>query len=169
MASSASSTRRTARLDCIVHHLCLALGGRPAASFARRLTLPVSKGTLLRVVRRRARTPTDRLNVVGIDDSCRLRRRGNRLWRAKPCNRSCVVVPRSGSPNQETSARQKQKTPPTALGPIIVRPRDRFVQNESLASLIGPRILEPFRQSPAVEQPRSTLRAKSYSGWSEAY
>jgi hypothetical protein len=27
--------RRTARLDQIVHHLGLALGGRPAASFAR--------------------------------------------------------------------------------------------------------------------------------------
>jgi zinc-finger of transposase IS204/IS1001/IS1096/IS1165 len=32
--------RRTARLDLVVHHLGLALGGRPAASFARRLMLP---------------------------------------------------------------------------------------------------------------------------------
>ena len=31
-------SRRTSRLDCIVHHLGLALGGRPAASFAKRLT-----------------------------------------------------------------------------------------------------------------------------------
>ena len=45
--------RRTARLDHIVHHLGLALGGRPAASFARRLMVPVSKDTLLRLVRRR--------------------------------------------------------------------------------------------------------------------
>ena len=45
--------RRTARLDFVVHHLGLALGGRPAASFARRLMLPVSNDTLLRVVRRR--------------------------------------------------------------------------------------------------------------------
>jgi len=45
--------RHTARLDHIVHHLALALGGRPAASFARRLMLPVSNDTLLRVVRRR--------------------------------------------------------------------------------------------------------------------
>ena len=43
--------RRTARLDHIVHHLALALGGRPAASFARRLMLPVSNDTLLRLVR----------------------------------------------------------------------------------------------------------------------
>lgn len=45
--------RRTARLDHIVHHLGLALGGRPAANFAQRLMLPVSNDTLLRVVRRR--------------------------------------------------------------------------------------------------------------------
>jgi len=37
-------------LDCIVHHLVL--GGRPAANFAKRLMLPVSNDTLLRVVRR---------------------------------------------------------------------------------------------------------------------
>ena len=34
--------RRTARLDQIVHCLALALGGRPAASFAHRLSMPVS-------------------------------------------------------------------------------------------------------------------------------
>jgi transposase len=62
------SSRRTTRLDCIVHHLGLALGGRPAASFARRLMLPVSNDTLLRVVRRRSREPSDPLRVVGIDD-----------------------------------------------------------------------------------------------------
>ncbi|MGY3076232.1 transposase [Bradyrhizobium sp. LM6.10] len=60
--------RRTARLEYIVHHLGLALGGRPAASFAKRLMLPVSNDTLLRVVRRRAAMPTDPLLVVGIDD-----------------------------------------------------------------------------------------------------
>ena len=64
----APSARRTARLDSIVHHLGLALGGRPAAGFAKRLMLPVSKDTLLRVVRRRSRPPTDPLRVIGIDD-----------------------------------------------------------------------------------------------------
>lgn len=44
--------RRTARLDGLVHHLGLALGGRPGAGFAKRLMLPVSNDTLLRVVRR---------------------------------------------------------------------------------------------------------------------
>jgi transposase len=61
-------SRRTARLECIVHHLGLALGGRPAASFAKRLMLPVSNDTLLRVLRRRTPSRTDPLTVVGIDD-----------------------------------------------------------------------------------------------------
>lgn len=62
------SARRTARLEGIVHHLGLALGGRPAASFARRLMVPVSNDTLLRVVRRRAQAPRTPLRVIGIDD-----------------------------------------------------------------------------------------------------
>ena len=51
-----------------MHHLGLALGGRPGQSFARRLLLPVSNDTLLRVVRRRAVQPPRRPRVVGIDD-----------------------------------------------------------------------------------------------------
>lgn len=49
-------------------HLGLALGGRPAAAFAARLMIAVSNDTLLRVVRRRAWPPADRLAVIGIDD-----------------------------------------------------------------------------------------------------
>ena len=60
--------RRTARLECIVHHLGLALGGRPAASFARRLMLPVSNDTLLWTIRRRAVRPAQVPTVIGIDD-----------------------------------------------------------------------------------------------------
>jgi transposase len=60
--------RRTARLDHVVHHLGLALGGRPAASFAQRLMLPVSNDTLLRVVRRRGTPSFTPPSVVGIDD-----------------------------------------------------------------------------------------------------
>jgi transposase len=62
------SARRTARLDAIVHHLGIALGGRPAASLAQRLMLPVSKDTLLRVVRRHAVQDQSPLRFVGIDD-----------------------------------------------------------------------------------------------------
>ena len=60
--------RRTARLDSIVHCLGLALGGRPAANFARRLMMPVSNDTLLRVVRRRGCPPFPAPVIVGIDD-----------------------------------------------------------------------------------------------------
>jgi len=63
-----SRSRRTTRLEYIVHHLGLALGGRPAASFAKRLMLPVSNDTLLRVVRRRTCLRTEPLIVAGIDD-----------------------------------------------------------------------------------------------------
>jgi hypothetical protein len=58
-------SRRTSRLECIIHHLGLALGGRPGASFAKRLMLPVSNDTVLRVVRARARPRTgDRIDEV---------------------------------------------------------------------------------------------------------
>lgn len=60
--------RRTARLDGLVHHLGLALGGRPAASLADRLMLPVSNDTLLRVVRRHGCPPVTPPTVIGIDD-----------------------------------------------------------------------------------------------------
>src|SRR6202521_2213669 len=62
------SARRTSRLEAIVHHLGIALGGRPAAALARRLMLPVSKDTLLRVVRRHAAYDSSPLFVIGIDD-----------------------------------------------------------------------------------------------------
>ncbi|WP_332305835.1 ISL3 family transposase [Rhizobium sp. GR12] len=61
-------SRRTARLDTIVHHLGLALGGRPAAAFAKRLMIPVSNDTLIRAVRRKSTAPDDTLSVVGVDD-----------------------------------------------------------------------------------------------------
>ena len=60
--------RRTARLEHILHHLGLALGGRPAANFARRLMVPASNDTLLRVVRRRGSPRFVPPTVIGIDD-----------------------------------------------------------------------------------------------------
>jgi len=63
-----SRARRTARLDGLVRHLALALGGRPAAGLARRLMMPVSNDTLLRVVRRYGRPSSPAPNVIGIDD-----------------------------------------------------------------------------------------------------
>ena len=60
--------RRTARLDQIVHCLALALGGRPAARFARRLSMPVGNDTLLRAVRRRGSPSFAPPAIIGIDD-----------------------------------------------------------------------------------------------------
>jgi transposase len=61
-------SRRTERLERLVHSLGLALGGRPAAGFARRLMVSVSNDTLLRVVRRRARRAVEPIAVAGVDD-----------------------------------------------------------------------------------------------------
>lgn len=61
-------SRRTGRPELIVHHLGLVLGGRPAAGFAKRLMVPVSNDTLLRVVRRKAQVSSEMLTVIGIDD-----------------------------------------------------------------------------------------------------
>ncbi|TDX61403.1 transposase IS204/IS1001/IS1096/IS1165 family protein [Methylosinus sp. sav-2] len=64
----AARARRTARLENVVHHLALALGGRSAAGRARRLMMPVSNDTLLRVVRRGGRPSSPPPTVIGIDD-----------------------------------------------------------------------------------------------------
>jgi transposase len=61
-------SRRTARLQSIIHHLGLALGGRPGQGLAGRLLMPVSKDTLLRVVRARAPEAKPVSRVIGIDD-----------------------------------------------------------------------------------------------------
>jgi transposase len=60
--------RRTARLQTIIHHLGLALGGRPGQAMARRLLIPVSKDTLLRTVRARTPVASTAPRVIGIDD-----------------------------------------------------------------------------------------------------
>lgn len=65
---AAAWSRRTERLNILVHHLALALGGRPAARFADRLMAPVSKDTLLRQLRRRGRPDFSPPRVIGIDD-----------------------------------------------------------------------------------------------------
>jgi transposase len=82
--------RRTARLEGIVHHLGLALGGRPGQSFAQRLLLPVSNDTLLRVVRRRAVQPSKESRAVGIDDFAW--KRGHRYGTIiRDLERRCII------------------------------------------------------------------------------
>lgn len=60
--------RRTSRLQGLVRHLGLALGGRPAQALAGRLLLPVSKDTFLRSVRKASEDLAGSARVVGIDD-----------------------------------------------------------------------------------------------------
>jgi transposase len=57
-----------ARLDEVAHSLAIALGGRPASTFSRRLNFAVSNDTLLRLVRRRGPSRFAPPTVVGIDD-----------------------------------------------------------------------------------------------------
>ena len=57
--SLAPLARRTERLEHIVHYLGLALGCPPAAAITARLMAQVSNDTLIRVVRRRTRVPSD--------------------------------------------------------------------------------------------------------------
>lgn len=65
-----SHARRTVRLDGTVHYLGLALGGRLGQSLAKHLLIPVSRDTLLRVVRRRAtrQVTVERPRIIGVDD-----------------------------------------------------------------------------------------------------
>ena len=77
--------RRTARLQTIVHHLGLALGGRPGQGLARRLLMPVSKDTLLRVVRARAPAAKpacagDRHRRLGLEARASLRHASSATW-----------------------------------------------------------------------------------------
>ena len=92
----APSARRTARVEFIVHHLGLALGGRPAACFAKRLTLPVSKDTLLRVVRRRSRPPSTRSGLsalmIGLGVAITDTPASSAIWKSAGSSRCCRIA-----------------------------------------------------------------------------
>ena len=134
-------SRRTARLECIVHHLGLALGGRPAASFARRLMLPVSNDTLLRVVRRRSCPRTDPLIVAGVDDwafrknhrygtiVCDLERRRivDPASRSRDCNGAGLAFRPSGDQGRNHAT----------VAAATVRPRQRRCQVPSRSPTVG--------------------------------
>jgi transposase len=60
--------RRSERLRDVQRHLGLALGGEPAARLARRLAMPTSPDTLLRLVRSAPVPPRPSPRVIGLDE-----------------------------------------------------------------------------------------------------
>ncbi len=58
--------RRTSRLQELVRHIGIALGGRPALALAGQLLLPVSRDTFLRSVRMKPEEAAVEPRVVGI-------------------------------------------------------------------------------------------------------
>jgi transposase len=65
---AALKARRTARLREAQRHIGLTLGGEPGARLARRLAMPVSGDTLLRLIRAVALEPPAVPRVLGVDD-----------------------------------------------------------------------------------------------------
>ena len=185
------SARRTLRLDAIVHHLGVALGGRPAASLARRLMLPVSKDTLLRVVRRHARRDGSPLHVIGIDDwawkrgqrygsiICDLERRLDLLPDREPatveawlsCHPEVRVISRDRSGGYGQAA--------TRAAPQVVQVADRWhlMENASAAFLEAVRrSMRPIRMAlgstmidPALLTHAERLQHHGYLRREEAY
>lgn len=68
--------RRTAPAASLAEAVAMALGGRPGARLADRLALPISRTSLIRVIRHVPDPPTATPRVLGVDDSAR--RRGHR-------------------------------------------------------------------------------------------
>jgi hypothetical protein len=127
-AVSTAFSRRTERLEGIVHHLGLALGGRPGQSFARRLIIAVSKDTLLRVVRRRTAEPTSAPKVVGIDDwawsGVIATGRSSAIWNNGGSSTSCPTGRPRPSLNGLPSTHPSPSSPATA-GLGLCRRRSR--------------------------------------------
>ena len=67
---ASTSARRTTRLGDLQRHVALALGGEAAARLTKRLAIPASPDTLLRMAARsiEAETPPPTLKVLGVDD-----------------------------------------------------------------------------------------------------
>ena len=61
-------SRRTSRLDRLVHCIGVVLGGRPGERLAERLSMPVSADTLLRTLRRHSAPTPASAKIVGLDD-----------------------------------------------------------------------------------------------------
>ena len=155
LVSATPWARRTARLDEIVHHLGLALGGRPAASFAQRLRPPVSNNTLLRVVRRRGSPAFVPPQAVGIDNWAwkRNHRYGTLICDLEQCRTIALLPDRepataqawlSGQPQIEVVTRDRGGAYALAAtralpGAVQVADRWHLMENASQAFLAATR------------------------------
>jgi transposase len=59
---------RTRRLRSLLEEIGLALGGRPGSRHSKRLAMPTSRSTLLRMVRALPERPIDTPTVLGVDE-----------------------------------------------------------------------------------------------------
>ena len=169
-----------------MHHLGLALGGRPGQSFARRLLLPVSKDTLLRVVRRRAALPIEAPRVVGIDDwafkrgqrygtiICDLERR--RIVSLLPDREAATVAARlAARPSIEVIARDRgagyiQAATDGRPNAIQVADRWHLIENASAAFLtVVQRSMQAIRKAVGSDVIDPTVLScaerRQHSGW----
>ena len=67
----AKSARRTKRLDTELEAIAFALGGQEGSRLAPKLKMPVSRDTLLRLIRNSQVTDQDKPEVIGVDDWAR--------------------------------------------------------------------------------------------------
>jgi transposase len=70
----AACARKTSRLVAALQAISLALGGQAGSRLARRLGLPASRDTLLRLVRRLPLPVIPPLRVIGVEDGARRER-----------------------------------------------------------------------------------------------
>ncbi len=66
--------RRTRRLELLVESLGLVLGGEGGAPLARRLGMPTSPNSILRLLRRSSEQPVSTPRVLGVDDWAKRKR-----------------------------------------------------------------------------------------------
>ncbi len=74
--------RRTARADTALEAVAFALGGEAGSRLARRLSLPTSPDTLLRLIRRAPESAAPPVRICGVDDFA---------WRKRRCYGTALV------------------------------------------------------------------------------
>ena len=122
-------SRRTSRLDCVIHHLGLALGGRPAASFAKRLMLRIAR---LMTSARDHKSKADTVTIAGYRGQCAdaprrtdthrsLSHHGSKKGRGRSRPLDCRRKPKLDR-LLRLRHHQRYRRRPCCLGPAVVEP-----------------------------------------------